>query len=177
MALFRDVLNNCDLTDLGFTDLPFTYDDGREGDTNVKVRLDRAVADKNWRDSFGDVVLHHLVSSCSDHCPLFFKIRKESWERHKPHIFRYEIIWECLESLAHEIKEAWCSAPNREGLGGVATALKSVQTALRAWSKENFERITAELETLRGKLESLKADMHANTREIMSVMDRMDELL
>jgi hypothetical protein len=68
-------------------------------------------------------------------------------------------------------------ALNREGLGGVAATLKSVQIALRAWSKENFGRITAELENLRGNLESLKADMHANPREIGSVMNRMDELL
>jgi hypothetical protein len=86
-------------------------------------------------------------------------------------------MWERLESLAHEIKEAWCTAPNREGLGGVATTLRSVQTALRAWSKENFERVTVELETMRGRLESLKADPQADPREIRSVMDRMDELL
>jgi hypothetical protein len=28
-------------------------------------------------------------------------------------------MWEQLESLAQEIKEAWCTAPNREGLGGI----------------------------------------------------------
>jgi hypothetical protein len=47
MAMFRDALNDCDLTDLGFTGLPFTYNNGREGDANVKVRLDRVVADTN----------------------------------------------------------------------------------------------------------------------------------
>lgn len=104
MAMFRDALNDCDLTDLGFTGLPFTYNNGREGDANVKVRLDRVVADTNWRDIFGDAALHHLVSSCSDHCPLFLETRKENWERHKTRIFRYEIMWERLESLAHEIK-------------------------------------------------------------------------
>lgn len=73
---------------------------------------------------FSDATLHHLVSSRSDHCPLMLEIKKESWERHKPRIFRYEIMWERLESLAVEIKEAWCSAPSREGLGGIACALK-----------------------------------------------------
>jgi hypothetical protein len=72
-----------------------------------------AVADTNWRDLFGDATLHHLVSSRSDHCPLFLEIRKEYWARQKVRILRYEIMWERLESLAHEIKEAWCTAPNR----------------------------------------------------------------
>lgn len=40
MAAFRDVLADCGLTDLGFVGLPFTYDNGRDGNANVKVRLD-----------------------------------------------------------------------------------------------------------------------------------------
>ncbi|CAO2207064.1 unnamed protein product [Urochloa humidicola] len=112
MANFRDVLNACELMDLGFVGLPFTYDNGRSGAANVKVRLDHAVADTGWRDLFPDATVHHLVSSRSDHCPLFLEIRKENWERHKTRIFRYEIMWERLESLATEIKEAWCTAPD-----------------------------------------------------------------
>jgi hypothetical protein len=54
MALFRDALSDCDLNDVGFVGLPFTYDNGRAGDANVKVRLDRAMADTNWRDMFAD---------------------------------------------------------------------------------------------------------------------------
>lgn len=124
MAVFREVLSDCDLIDLGFVGLPYTYDNGLSGDTNVKVHLDRAVADSSWHDLFGNATLHHLVSSRSDHCPLCLEIRKENWEWHKTRIFRYEIMWKRLESLAQEVKEAWCTAPSREGLGGVAVALR-----------------------------------------------------
>ena len=48
MAVFRDVLADCGPTDLGFVGLPFTYDNGRDGNANVKVGLDRAVDDSNW---------------------------------------------------------------------------------------------------------------------------------
>jgi hypothetical protein len=105
------------------------------------------------------------------------EVRKENWERHKVRIFRYEIMWERLESLAHEIKEVWCTAPSREGLGGVAAALKKVQAALRLWSKENFGKVTADLEALRSRLELLKSDPEASRTEIRSVTDKMDELL
>lgn len=125
MAAFRDVLTDCGLMDLGFVGLPFTYDNGRDGNANVKVRLDRAVADSNWQDMFSAATLHHLVSSRSDHCPLLLEIKKETREKHKTRIFRYEIMWERLESLAVEIKEAWCSTPDREGLGGVAKCTAS----------------------------------------------------
>jgi hypothetical protein len=63
MATFRDVLTDCGLTDLGFVGLPLTYDNGRDNNANVKVRLDRAVDDSNWRDMFSAAThLHHLFS-------------------------------------------------------------------------------------------------------------------
>jgi hypothetical protein len=42
MLDFREVLSHCDLYDIGFTGTPWTYDNKRQGDRNVKVRLDRA---------------------------------------------------------------------------------------------------------------------------------------
>lgn len=44
MIAFRDTLEVCGLVDLGFSGIPFTYDNLRAGVSNVKVRLDRATA-------------------------------------------------------------------------------------------------------------------------------------
>lgn len=117
------------------------------------------------------------MSSRSDHCPLLLEIKKESWERHKTRIFRYEIMWERLESLAKEVKEAWCTAPDREGLGGVVHALRHVQRALQTWSKQHFGSVSIELEKLRARLEELKGDLTRSRSEIRLITDRMDELL
>jgi hypothetical protein len=62
MELFRDVLTHCDLTDLGFCGIPYTFDNGRAGGANVRVRLDRAIVDSAWRDMFNDVKVHHIAS-------------------------------------------------------------------------------------------------------------------
>ena len=50
MTAFRDTLLLCELKDLSFSGLPFTYDNRRSGRANVRVRLDRALADDRWRD-------------------------------------------------------------------------------------------------------------------------------
>jgi hypothetical protein len=47
MAAFRDCLQVCELKDVGFSGLPFTYDNKRAGNSNVRVRLDRVVADNS----------------------------------------------------------------------------------------------------------------------------------
>lgn len=50
MREFRSVLSDCDLHDLGFHGIPWTYDNMQRGDRNVRVRLDRAVASPEWKD-------------------------------------------------------------------------------------------------------------------------------
>jgi hypothetical protein len=94
MENFREGLSDCELTDIVFTGLPYTYDNKRVSSANVKVRLDRVVADTTWRDLFGDADLLHLVSSRSDHCPLLLQVKREQWDGNRTMIFCYEIMWE-----------------------------------------------------------------------------------
>lgn len=71
---FRDCLLVCELEDLGFSGVPFTYDNGQQGNNNVRVRLNRACAGEAWHDLFlASKVLHH-VTSCSDHCPVVVQL-------------------------------------------------------------------------------------------------------
>jgi endonuclease/exonuclease/phosphatase family metal-dependent hydrolase len=52
MADFTDLLSHCDLHDLGFKGLPWTFDNRQIGQGNVRVRLDRAVAEPSWLNLF-----------------------------------------------------------------------------------------------------------------------------
>jgi exonuclease III len=74
MMDFREVLSHCDLHDIGFIGAPWTYDNKRKGDRNVKVRLDRAVATPAWSALFPEHRLRHIVSSRSDHCPILLSV-------------------------------------------------------------------------------------------------------
>jgi hypothetical protein len=81
MEAFRDVLNVCNLRDLGFSGVPYTFDNKRKGNANVKVRLDRAVATPDWQELFNDSSVTHLASPCSDHCPISVRLSQEQRER------------------------------------------------------------------------------------------------
>jgi hypothetical protein len=43
MKEFREVLVQCDVFDIGFSGVPWTFDNKQKGDRNVKVTLDRVV--------------------------------------------------------------------------------------------------------------------------------------
>ena len=94
IAAFREVVQDCELHDLGFAGAPFTYDNRRRGRANVKVRLDRALADDQWRDFFSDASVVHLVSPCSNHLPLLVHLQKEEVLPPRQRPRQYEVFWE-----------------------------------------------------------------------------------
>ena len=60
-----DALELCGLGDLGFSGLPYTYDNRQSGRANVKVRLDRVAENKQWHDMFLEADVKNLVVFCS----------------------------------------------------------------------------------------------------------------
>jgi endonuclease/exonuclease/phosphatase family metal-dependent hydrolase len=102
MLDFQEVLSHCDLYDLGFSGLPWTFDNKQIGTRNVKVRLDHAVASLSWSHWFPDARLQHLVMPRSDHCPVFLEVEKDLSLCSPNQIMRYEIMWEREESLFRE---------------------------------------------------------------------------
>jgi hypothetical protein len=127
MENFRDTLSMCDLHDIG----PYTWDNGWSGNANVRVRLDRAVANTAWRDLFTDAKVCHLISSRSDHCSVLVEVKKDAWDRQSHRVFRYETVWERVDTFTEEIKKVWCSSADRQNLSGVLGIVRNMQKALR----------------------------------------------
>lgn len=107
MQAFRDVLDTCELHDLGISGLPHTYDNRRGGWNNVKVRLDRALADDEWRDLFSQYQVQHLVSPCSNHCPIVLKLHGSVPDQVCQKCLHYEIFWERDAGISEVVSDAW----------------------------------------------------------------------
>jgi hypothetical protein len=176
MAAFRDTLMICELKDLGFSGLPFTYDNRRSGRNNVRVRLDRAVADDRWRNIYTDVSVVHLVSPCSDHCPVLVQLDKENRTIQGRKCLHYEILWERDNGLPEVIKNAWAGLGTKSDLGDIHGALNQVMLALHKWGNKKFGNVTRQLANMRRKVESLMA-CGAPQSEIREAMDMMNDLL
>ena len=60
MEAFRDALEVCELVDLGFSGVPYTYDNGQLGHGNIRVHLDRVCASEDWMEPFPFARVQHL---------------------------------------------------------------------------------------------------------------------
>lgn len=91
MDEFKESLECCHLSDLGFVGYPFTWNNERPGSSNTKECLDRVVATKSWKAKFSTGVVTHLFSHASDHVSLLLQIRTpRSMRAREPRGFIFE---------------------------------------------------------------------------------------
>jgi hypothetical protein len=178
MLDFGEALSFYDLHDLGFTGMPWTFDNKQRGDRNVKVRLDCAMASLEWSIRFPEAKVHHLVSSRSDHCPLLLSLSQVGETRPSSPIRRYEVMWEREPSLAAAVEEAWSRRVGVHDLSDICSSLRSVMNSLYDWKRQHFKPISKELDKKRKQLEELLTCSNAESiAKQKKIRVEMDELL
>jgi hypothetical protein len=178
MDQFRNTLSFCNLHDLGFKGIPWTYDNKQDGRNNVIVRLDRVVACPSWTKLFPNYQVLHLTSSRSDHYPILLNLDTSATMTRNVIQRRYEVFWEREASLTEEISSAWKMHSKPKDLGDVANNLQGVMSYLHTWSKEKIGHIPRQIEIKRKKLEKAYRKNDNNSRALAKKLClQIDELL
>lgn len=106
MVAFRAILEDCQLFDLGFSSVWYTWQRGNFLTINIKEHLDRGLANASWRETFFDATVHHLTHFFSNHFPLLVQLVKEP-EKILPKWFRFEAWWILKESFETDVTNLW----------------------------------------------------------------------
>lgn len=78
MEDFKNSLEHCQLCDMGFVGLRFTWANNRYDHQFMRERLDKAVANKEWCESFSTFIVEVLAACTSNHAPIFASLKKET---------------------------------------------------------------------------------------------------
>lgn len=74
MERFRETIEDCRLSDMGYQSVKFTWCNNREGNSFTKERLDRVFGNNGWHSLFSNsIVVNVLVDQRSHHSPLLLK--------------------------------------------------------------------------------------------------------
>ncbi|GMJ10267.1 hypothetical protein HRI_004695900 [Hibiscus trionum] len=152
MMGFRDMLEGCNLSDLGFNGVWYTWERGRLPETNVRERLDRAVANPSWWDMHQDYSVSHLPHSMSDHCPILIDTVGQVTQRPatRLEVFRFDANWIFEEETAQIIKICWETSRD-----AVPSKLHAVGCALMSWSKDHRKQRSAQKRAMVRRLKEL----------------------
>lgn len=77
MELFRQVIDDCGLMDVGYSGSWYTWERGNLPEINIHERLDRALANESWFSFFPCGQIRHFSHLMSDHYPLLVSLVKE----------------------------------------------------------------------------------------------------
>ena len=93
MKYFVDTINCCGLKEVSFTGPLFTWLYLKEDGSQIRERLDRALATVEWFYLFPMAKLNHLSSSASDHSPLVLQLCAKPRKKRMGRVFRFESMW------------------------------------------------------------------------------------
>ncbi|XP_017233198.1 uncharacterized protein LOC108207248 [Daucus carota subsp. sativus] len=103
---FRDTVSDCGLMDIGFTGSEFTWEQSRGTGLWIQERLDRGLANHDWRTMFPIAEIKVLEVSTSDHLPLFLDLNKKVYA---PRVrrFKFENVWIREDQCRKIVQESW----------------------------------------------------------------------
>jgi hypothetical protein len=110
MKLFRECLEDCDLVDLGFSGPKFTWNNREKGNNNVKIRLDRALANGQLMELFADCQVENMITYSSNHYAVLISIGNGfKCNEAKPfsQTFRYEAMWARAADYMEVVEKSW----------------------------------------------------------------------
>lgn len=98
--------------DLGFTGIIFTWERSRGSERWIQERLDRGLANRQWKDLFPMAEITVLDVSTSDHLPLSLQLNKKMYAP-KTHRLWFENMWLKEKDCLHIIQKCWWEMAER----------------------------------------------------------------
>ncbi|KAL9663301.1 hypothetical protein QQ045_028141 [Rhodiola kirilowii] len=122
-------VSNCELRDIDASGHFFTWSNNNSSpDQRIWCKLDRAMGNEAWFNSFGSASAVFLPPGISDHCPVIVSWGEES---RKKSSFRYCNFWEDLEGYQDKVSQCWNSSWNCRNLFAFQAKLKSMKVMMK----------------------------------------------
>ncbi|KAL6189445.1 hypothetical protein ACLB2K_040834 [Fragaria x ananassa] len=145
MKGFRNCMEDLEMVDMNFVGPIFTWK-GRRAGQMIKCRLDRFIANKEWRDLFPMSRVTHTKPSRSDHVPICIDVSSTRIRRRKRRKrFFFEAHWLQDEECAGVIQNGWNGEEGLDPFMTLCQRIESTRKALCEWSAVKFGHLKEEI--------------------------------
>ncbi|XP_074271638.1 uncharacterized protein LOC141595569 [Silene latifolia] len=152
----------------------FTYDNGQAEEDNRQSRLDRALCNEAWSNSFPRAKLIHLDREWSDHAPIKLLLnRRDERESRGQRLFRFEQIWVGEEGCEDTIRNTWDEGVDVVGM------LAHCAEGLQKWKETSIGKIMRDINRKRRRLKVLNEGSRSRgvVRERRRLLKEIADLL
>jgi hypothetical protein len=146
--------------DLGFEGPKYTWSNRQGCDTNVKVRLDRAVANNDFLQMFEECSVDNLITTTSDHYAILISFTRNTRAVAQGPVqqgFKFEAMWLRAPDYREVLEKAWADGSNDpRSLQSTWEKLSHVASSLKDWSRTTFGSVRRKIQQLEGRLKDLR---------------------
>lgn len=163
--------------ELGFCGPLYTWSNKRRGIANIKERIDRGLANIQWKEIFPESKVSHIPCPSSDHCPILLDTNPAVFNVGRQ--FHFQPMWLSDPSCSTLITEAWKKKIDGSHDAQVTIKLRYVKVALKRRNKENFGNVLEEIKSLKSQLYDLmgQTDSDDKSEREAALKSRWEELL
>jgi hypothetical protein len=179
---FKDCLDDCGLSDLGFSGPTFTWSNKQDDDSLVRVRLDRAVVNGTFSTRFDDCNVENIITTTSDHYAIIIRLQSFGDMTNRTPVqsgFRFEAAWLRAPDYVDTVEKAWLAASDgSKSLQSTWNNIRQLANSLQVWNRECFGSVRKEIKNLESKLKNLRLQpmSQANNRSAHTIEGRLCEL-
>jgi hypothetical protein len=146
--------------DLGFTGPKFTWTNRQEADSNVRVRLDRAVANGGFSRMFEDCSVENLITTSSDHYAILISLLSSARDIVQIPVqqgFRFEAMWLRAPDYREVLEKAWTEGSDgTRSLQSTWANLGCTAASLTDWSRATFGSVQKKIRQLEAKIRDIR---------------------
>ena len=147
---FSDWVNNNALIDLGCSGPEHTWFRGQSSDTFKSARLDRGLANEDWRLRFSEGAVRNLPKAASDHCPIIISTTGFAPIPMVVKPFRFQAAWLNHGKFHEFVYSRWNKTTP------IVPFLRDFASQLQQWNKEEFYNIFRKKSELWARLEGIQ---------------------
>ncbi|XP_075640491.1 uncharacterized protein LOC142612260 [Castanea sativa] len=141
MQIFREALDECELTDLGFKGFPYTWSKHYRNGVSIWEWLDKPVASFEWFSKFPGSRVHHIDSTTSYHKIMWLELSDLDFQEKKK-VFCFEEMWLADKGYGELVERIWQANYDVVDEKMVLIKLDTCSKELTRWSKECFGNIS-----------------------------------
>ncbi|PKU62019.1 hypothetical protein MA16_Dca012128 [Dendrobium catenatum] len=162
MEDFNDMINDCNLNDIGFYGNSFTW-----SRANLFQRPDRFLFNNDWLSHFSTTNVEHLSKTMSDHAPLLLYINVVN--QSGSCAFRFFNMWLMHDSFKKVVENNWNAPvyPDNDicGMLRLWSKLTRLKQCLRYWNKFVFKNVFSNITEAESRVDELEGNFLNNPSE------------
>ncbi|XP_059446325.1 uncharacterized protein LOC132177864 [Corylus avellana] len=177
---FQQAMEACQLYDLGFVGPKFTWSNKREEGHFIMERLDRAIANPKWMQSFQNYEVEVLANRSSDHAPIFvqFHVAMRSQRRVEKRFF-YEAGWGKQPSNKNLIKTVWSvNSPGPNPWQSFSNKVERCKRVIKRWQIKEKGQVDQQIKKKTEQLKNLQmVETQPEGEKIHMLQQEVNELI